>query len=74
MSRRKGENAEVMYTADKRALQNDEIFVEFITGSHDAFVIEDCRPPAQGAHQRQRRDASLPRQSPTAWRARRGAR
>ncbi len=41
ISRRKGENAEVMYTADKRALGGDEIFVEFITGSHDAFVIED---------------------------------
>ena len=41
ISRRKGENAEVMYTADKRALMGDEIFVEFITGSHDAFVIED---------------------------------
>jgi hypothetical protein len=41
ISRRKGENAEVMYTADKRALQSDEIFVDFITGSHDAFVIED---------------------------------
>jgi hypothetical protein len=41
ISRRKGENAEVMYTADKRALGNDEIFVDFITGSHDAFVIED---------------------------------
>jgi ATP-dependent 26S proteasome regulatory subunit len=31
-----------MYTADKRALENDEIFVDFITGSHDAFVIEDA--------------------------------
>jgi len=41
ITRRKGENAEVMYTADQRALQSDEIFVEFITGSHDAFVIED---------------------------------
>jgi hypothetical protein len=41
ISRRKGENAQVMYTADKRALAGDEIFVEFITGSHDAFVIED---------------------------------
>lgn len=41
MTRRKGENAEVMYTADQRALRTDEIFVEFITGSHDAFVIED---------------------------------
>jgi hypothetical protein len=41
MTRRKGENAEVMYTADQRALRTDEIFVDFITGSHDAFVIED---------------------------------
>jgi hypothetical protein len=42
MSRRKGDSAKIMYTADKRALQNDEIFVDFITGSHDAFVIEDA--------------------------------
>jgi ATPase family associated with various cellular activities (AAA) len=42
MSRRKSDSAEVMYTADKRALENDEIFVDFITGSHDAFVIEDA--------------------------------
>ena len=42
MSRRKGISAEIMYTADKRALENDEIFVEFITGDHDAFVIEDA--------------------------------
>jgi hypothetical protein len=41
MTRRKGENAEVMYTADQRALKGDELFVEFITGSHDAFVLED---------------------------------
>lgn len=41
MTRRKGENAEVMYTSDKRALGTDEVFVDFITGSHDAFVIED---------------------------------
>jgi hypothetical protein len=41
ISRRKGENAEVMYTTDQRALKSDELFVEFITGSHDAFVIED---------------------------------
>ena len=31
-----------MYTGDKRALENDEIFVDFITGSHDAFVVEDA--------------------------------
>jgi len=30
------------YTADTRALESDEIFVEFVTGSHDAFVIEDA--------------------------------
>lgn len=42
MSRRKGESAEVLYTADTGALKNDEIFAEFITGSHDAFVVEDA--------------------------------
>jgi hypothetical protein len=42
LSRRKGDSAEVMYTSDKRALESDEIFVEFITGTHDAFVIEDA--------------------------------
>jgi energy-coupling factor transporter ATP-binding protein EcfA2 len=42
MSRRKGMSAEIMYTADKRTMENDEIFVEFITGDHDAFVIEDA--------------------------------
>jgi len=47
MSRRKAEstkadNAEVMYTGDRRAFENDAIFVEFITGSHDAFVVEDA--------------------------------
>ncbi len=41
MTRRKGENAEVMYTSDKRALSSDELFVQFITGTHDALVIED---------------------------------
>ncbi len=42
MSHRKGRSAEIMYTADKRTLESDEIFVEFITGDHDAFVIEDA--------------------------------
>jgi SpoVK/Ycf46/Vps4 family AAA+-type ATPase len=42
ISRRKGESAEVMYTADKRALEKDELFVTFVTGRHDAFVIEDA--------------------------------
>ena len=42
LSRRKGDSANVLYTADRRTLENDEIFVEFITGSHDAFVVEDA--------------------------------
>jgi len=42
LSARKNESANVMYTADKKVLENDEIFVNFITGSHDAFVIEDA--------------------------------
>jgi hypothetical protein len=42
MSCRKGENAFVMYTADKRVIESDKIFVEFLTGSHDAVVIEDA--------------------------------
>lgn len=42
ISERKGDSAEVMYTGDKKALESDEIFVDFITGQHDAFVIEDA--------------------------------
>ena len=42
ISRRKGESAKVLYTAETGALENDEIFVEFVTGSHDAFVVEDA--------------------------------
>jgi hypothetical protein len=42
MSRRKGDSATAMYTADKNALEGDEIFVDFITGLHDAFIIEDA--------------------------------
>jgi len=42
MSARKADSAQVLYTADTRALENDEIFVDFLTGNHDAFVIEDA--------------------------------
>lgn len=42
MSRRKADSAKVLYTTDTRSLESDEIFVEFVTGSHDAFVIEDA--------------------------------
>jgi len=42
MSRRKGEPAQALYTGDMRALASDEIFARFITGRHDAFVVEDA--------------------------------
>jgi SpoVK/Ycf46/Vps4 family AAA+-type ATPase len=52
MSRRKGEQAQALYTGDMRALASDQIFVKFITGGDDAFVIEDAdhllKPRADG--------------------------
>jgi hypothetical protein len=42
MSRRKRDSANVLYTADRRAIENDELFVEFLTGTHDALVVEDA--------------------------------
>ena len=42
MSRRKGANATAIYTGDARVLENDEVFVKFITGDDDAFVVEDA--------------------------------
>ena len=52
MSRRKGEQAECLYTGDVKALAGDAVFVKFITGTHDAFVVEDAdhllKPRADG--------------------------
>jgi hypothetical protein len=52
MSRRKGEPAQALYTGDMKALASDEIYVRFITGWHDAFVVEDAdhllKPRADG--------------------------
>ena len=52
MSRRKGEHAHALYTGDMKALASDEMFVKFITGRQDAFVIEDAdhllKPRADG--------------------------
>lgn len=42
LSRRKGDSASVLYTADKAVLGSDGLFVDFVTGTHDAFVIEDA--------------------------------
>ena len=54
LARRKGEAEEAvaLYTGDMKALAGDEIFVRFITGRQDAFVIEDAdhllKPRADG--------------------------
>jgi len=52
MSRRKGEDAVALYTGDIKALAGDEMFVKFITGRQDAFVVEDAdhllKPRADG--------------------------
>ena len=52
LSRRKDEPASALYTGDMQALGYDEIFAKFITGPHDAFVVEDAdhllKPRADG--------------------------
>lgn len=52
ISRRERGHAQALYTGDKKSLENDEIYVKFITGHHDAFVVEDAdhllRPRANG--------------------------
>jgi hypothetical protein len=42
LSRRKHDIAKVLYTADRGALNNGEMYVDFLTGEHDAFVVEDA--------------------------------
>lgn len=52
MSRRKGKPAQALYTGDAKALASDEVFVKFVTGEEDAFVVEDAdhllKPRADG--------------------------
>lgn len=47
-----GGDAQALYTGDKKALESDEIFVKFITGWDDAFVVEDAdhllKPRSEG--------------------------
>ena len=73
MSRRKGEQAECLYTGDVKALSGDAVFVKFITGTHDAFVVEDAdhllKPRADG-NEHLHRFLSIA----DGWCARRGAR
>jgi SpoVK/Ycf46/Vps4 family AAA+-type ATPase len=42
VSRRKNDSALVLFTADRLALEGDEIFVDFLTGEHDVFFVEDA--------------------------------
>lgn len=42
MSRRAGAPASIMYTTDEKALELDELFIEFLTDPHDALVVEDA--------------------------------
>ena len=42
ISRRQGSATEVLYTGDAALLDRDEVFLEFITNSYSAFVIEDA--------------------------------
>lgn len=52
MSRRIEGQASAIYTGDMKALETDEIFVKFITGWDEAFVVEDAdhllKPRASG--------------------------
>ena len=52
MSRRKGEEARAIYTGDMKALMTDQIYVRFITGEDEAFIVEDAdhllKPRADG--------------------------
>ncbi|HWZ62464.1 MAG TPA: ATP-binding protein [Steroidobacteraceae bacterium] len=42
LSRRRGEEIDVMTSNDPRALADDQLYVRFLTGAMDAFVIEDA--------------------------------
>jgi SpoVK/Ycf46/Vps4 family AAA+-type ATPase len=42
ISRRNDGQAQALYTGDMKALETDQIFVKFITGWDDAFVVEDA--------------------------------
>ena len=52
LARRQGGHATALYTGDKKTMESDQIFVKFITGWHQAFVVEDAdhllRPRAEG--------------------------
>jgi hypothetical protein len=52
ISRQRGGECRALYTGDTKSLESDEIFVKFITGWEDAFVVEDAdhllKPRSEG--------------------------
>jgi hypothetical protein len=42
MAMRKKEKVSALYTSDKKTMENDEIFVNFVIGDEEVFVIEDA--------------------------------
>lgn len=42
LSRQRDNSALALYTGDKRILESDELFVNFLTGRQDAFIVEDA--------------------------------
>ncbi len=42
ISKQLGRNSETMFTSDFNALDNDELFIDFVTGDEDVFVVEDA--------------------------------
>ncbi len=52
ISRRNDGRCRALYTGDNKTMESDEIFVRFITGWEDAFVVEDAdhllKPRADG--------------------------
>ena len=42
MTLRKGERASAVYSGDKAVWESDEIFINFLTASHDVLLIEDA--------------------------------
>lgn len=42
LSRRKGNNATALYTAERGVLERDSLFVKFISDDQEAFIMEDA--------------------------------
>lgn len=42
MAELRNEKISALYTGDKKTMENDEIFVDFVTGNDEVFIIEDA--------------------------------